>query len=114
MDVKVDGSVLEENSSFKMLGLTFSSKLDWGCYIISIVKTASKKIGAVIRFIKFLFPEVARYLYKPTIQSCMKYCFHVRAGAPCCCLELLDKLQERICSAAGPSLAATLKPLAHY
>ena len=27
IDVKMDGSVLEEKSSFKMLGLTFSSKL---------------------------------------------------------------------------------------
>ena len=36
IDVKMDGSVLEEKSSFKMLGLTFSSKLDWGSYIISI------------------------------------------------------------------------------
>ena len=46
IDVKMDGCVLEEKSSFKMLGLTFSSKLDWGSYIISIAKTASKKIGA--------------------------------------------------------------------
>ena len=44
IEVKMDGSVLEEKSSFKMLGLTFSSKLDWGSYIISIAKTASKKI----------------------------------------------------------------------
>ena len=29
IDVKMDGSVLEEKSSFKMLGLTFSSQLDW-------------------------------------------------------------------------------------
>ena len=36
------GSVLEEKLSFKMLGLTFFSKLDWGSYIISIAKTASK------------------------------------------------------------------------
>ena len=43
-DVKLDGSVLEENSSFKMLVLTFSSKLDWGSDIISIAKTASKKM----------------------------------------------------------------------
>ena len=43
IDVKMDGSVLEEKSSFKMLGLTFSSKLDWGSYIISIAKTASKE-----------------------------------------------------------------------
>ena len=40
IDVKMDGSVLEENSSFKMLG-SFSSQLDWGSYIISIAKTAS-------------------------------------------------------------------------
>ena len=39
-------SVLEEKSSFKMLGLAFSPELDWGSYIISIAKTASKKIGA--------------------------------------------------------------------
>ena len=29
-DVKIDGSALKEKSYFKMLGLTFSSKLDWG------------------------------------------------------------------------------------
>ena len=44
----MDGSVLEKKSSFKMLGLTFSSKLDLDSYIISITKTASKKIGALI------------------------------------------------------------------
>ena len=49
IDVKMDGSVLEEKSSFKMLGLTFSSKLDWGSYIISLAKTTSKKIRALIR-----------------------------------------------------------------
>ena len=42
IDVKMDGSVLKEKSSFGMLELTFSSKLDWGSYIISIAKTASK------------------------------------------------------------------------
>ena len=70
IDVKVDRSVLEEKSSFKMLGLTFSSKLDWGSYIVSIAKTASKKIGALICSVKFLSPEVALYLYKCTIWLC--------------------------------------------
>ena len=46
-------------SSFKMLGLTFSSKLDWSFYIMSIAKIAFKKIGALIRSMKFLSPEVA-------------------------------------------------------
>ena len=113
IDVKMDWSVLEQKSSFKMLGLTFSSKLDWGCYIISIAQTASKEIGALIRSMKFLSPEVALYLYKFTICPCMEYCCHVWAGAPSCYLELLDKLQKQICRTVGPSIAASLEPLTH-
>ena len=30
-----------------------------------------------------------------------------------CCLELLEKLQKRICRTVGPSFAASLEPLAH-
>ena len=70
IDGKMDGSVLEEKSSFKMLGLT-SSKLDWGSCIISITNTACKKIGALIRSMKFLSPDVALHLYKSTIRPCM-------------------------------------------
>ena len=47
IDVKMGGSILEKKSSFKMLGFTFSSKLGWGSYIISIARTASKKIGGL-------------------------------------------------------------------
>ena len=113
IDVKMDGSVLEEKASFKMLGLTVSSKLDWSSYIVSIAKTASWKIGALIGSMKFLSPEVALYLYKSTIQPCMEYCCHIWAGACSYYLELLDKLQKRICRTVGPSLAASLEPLAH-
>ena len=84
IDVKMDGSLLEEKSSFKMLGLNFSSKLNWGSYIISIVK----KIGALIRTMKFLSPEVSLYICKSTIRPCIEYCCHVWAGASSCCLEL--------------------------
>ena len=96
-----------------MLGMTFSSKWDLGSYIISIAKTASKKIGALICSMKFLSPDVALYLFKSTIRPCMEYCCHVWAGAPGCYLDLLDKLQKRICRIVGPSLAAFLEPLDH-
>ena len=46
-------------------------------------------------------------------RPCMEYCCHVWARAPSCYLELLDKLQKRICRTVGPSLAASLEPLAH-
>ena len=122
INLKMDGSVLEEKSSCKMLGLTFSCKLDLGSFIISIAKTASRKIRVLICSMKFLSPEVALYLYKSTIQPCMEYCCHVWAGchagchavmscAPSCYLELLDKLQNWMCRTVSPSHAASLKPL---
>ena len=109
----MDGSVTDEKSSFKMLALTFSSKLDGGSYIIYIAKTGSKKIGALICYIKFLSRKVAPYLNKSTIQPCMEYCCHVWDGGSSCYLELLDKLQKQICRIVGPTLAASLEPSAH-
>ena len=93
IDVKMDGCVLEEKSSFKMLGLTFSSKLYWSPY---------EKFGALIRSMKFLSPEVTLYLCKSTIHPCMEYSCHVRAIACSCYLELLGKLQKQICRTVGP------------
>ena len=113
IDGKTNGFVLDEKSSFKMPGLTFSSELDWGSYIVSIATTASKKIGALVCSMKFLSPEVALYFYKSIIRPCTEYCCYVWAGAPSCYLELLDKLQNRIYRTIGPSLATSLEHLAH-
>ena len=44
IDMKMDGSVVKKKLSFNVLGLTFSSKLDWGSYIISIAKSVCKKL----------------------------------------------------------------------
>ena len=96
-----------------MLGLGFSSQLDWGSYIISIAKTGTKKIGTFILSMKFLFPVVALYLYKSAIWPCMEYHCHVWCGFPSCYLELLDKLQKQLCRTVGPSLVVSLEPLAH-
>ena len=103
------GSVLEEKSSFKMLWLTLSSKFDWGFYINTIAKTASKKIGVFILWSFFLL----RLLCISTICPCMEYCCHAWAGAPGGYLELLDKPQKQICRTLGPSLVASLEPLSY-
>ena len=110
----MDGSVIDEKLSFKMLGLTFSSKLEWGSYIIFMAKTASKKTGGLICSMKTFSPEVALYLYKSTICPCMECCCHVWDSAPSCYFELLEKLQKQICRTVGPALAASLEPMAHH
>ena len=94
--------------------MTFSSKLNWGSYIITIVKTVSKKIRALVRSMKFLSPEVILYLYKSTIRPYIKYFCHIWAVVPSCYLEMLDKLQKWIYRTVGPSLAASLESLAYH
>ena len=84
IDAKMVGSVFEENSCFKMLGLTFSFTLDQGSYIISITKTASRKTGFLVHSMNFFSPELPLFLYKSIIRPCMEYCCHVWAGAPSC------------------------------
>ena len=54
------------------------------------------------------------YPCKSTICPYMEYSCHIWGGAPSCYLELLDKLQKRICRTVGPSLTASLEPLAHH
>ena len=51
----MDGYVLKEKSYFKMLEFSFSSKLDWGSYTVSVTKTASNKIGGSFFLLKLLF-----------------------------------------------------------
>ena len=89
--------------------MTFSSKLDWGSYIISIAK-----IRDWIHSMKFFSPEFALYLYKSTMRPCMEYHCHIWVGARSCYLELLNKLQKQIRRTVGPWLAASLEPLPHH
>ena len=98
---------LSGKSSFKMLGLSFYFKLDWDSYIFSIVKSASKKFGTLVCPMKFIFPEVALYLYKCTIRLCMEYCCHFWAGTPSCYLDVLDKQVQY--STVGPTVPGFLE-----
>ena len=115
IDVKMNGSVLEEKSSFKVLGLTFSSELDWGSYI-----TVSLLLKLLQRKLEIWFVLWSFFLQRLLCisinlpWSCMEYFCYVWAGGPSCNLELLDKLQKSICRTVGCSLAASLEPLAHH
>ena len=81
----------------------------WG-WLSQTAKTASKKIGALIRSMKCISPEVDLYNYKSMIQPYMKYCFRVWAGAPSCYFELLDKIQNRYAGLLALHLLSLLNP----
>ena len=48
-----------------------------------------------------------------TVHQYSNIC-HVWAGVPGCYLELLDKLQKRLCRTVWPSFAASLELLGHH
>ena len=104
--------VLEWKSSFKILKLSLTSKLDWSSCIVLFAKYASKKIGTFISM-KFLTSEAACCLYKSTTHFYMEYCCHTWAGTPGCYLEMFNKLQKQVCMTVGLSLTASLELLVH-
>ena len=71
--VKINRSALEAKLFFKMLGLSFSSKLDCGSYIIFVVKTVSKKLEALIHAMWISSTEAALYLHKSTTRLCLLF-----------------------------------------
>lgn len=109
----MNGTELEENNSFRLLGMTFSGDFSWRNYIEAIAKSASMKVGSLLRARNYLTPESILYLYKSTIRPCIEYCCHIWGGAPADSLNLLDRIQHRICNAIGPNLSRKLDSLSH-
>ena len=100
----MDGSFLEEKSSFKMLGLTLSSKSVWDSDISLLLKPLPRKLQSWFALWSFLLLR----LLCISINLPYGYVWNTSSY-----LELLDKLQKRICRTVGPSLAASIEPLAH-
>ena len=111
--VSMNDQDLSENDSFRLLGLTFSKSLTWNDYVETIAKSAAQKVGSLYRARAYLTPESILYLYKATIRPCMEYCCHLWAGAPAHILNLLDRIQNRVCNMIGPQLSLKLQPLSH-
>ena len=113
INVKMYGSVLKEKSTFKVLALAFSSKLDWSSYFVSIAKNEClQESWSLDSFYEVSFCESALYFYKSISQPCMKYCCHVRVNAPSCYLDMLDNYRNGYVG-LDPSRAVFFEPLAH-
>ena len=83
------------------MGLTFSYTWIEALTLSLLLKLSSRRLEPSMQL---LCPEIALYLCKSTISPCVKDCYQ----------ELLDQLQKRICRTIGPSVAASLEPLARH
>lgn len=111
--ISMSGEVLQESTSFRLVGLTISNDFSWNEYITSVAKKASMKVGTLYRARNYLSPECILHLYKSLIRPCMEYCCHIWAGAPVTLLNLLDRIQRRVSNIIGPNLSSKLQTLAH-
>ena len=109
--VKKNGFFPREKSFFKILGLSFSSKLVWDFRIL-LLKLLPRKLKPWFVLWSFFFLQVALYLYKSIIPPCMEYC-HAWTDALSYYLLMLDKLQKQLCRTVDPPFAASPENLAH-
>ena len=71
---EMNGIELPEETSVRLLGLTFSQSMDWKPYIQSIAKATSSGFP-LYRAQRFLTPESVLYLYKSGSQLCRLWSF---------------------------------------
>ena len=85
-----------------MLGLSFSSKFNWGYYIV-ICKTSTKKIN-----VSFL--EAVLCFFKSIIWVFKKFYRHVWAGNRNLHLDMLNEIQKQVCGTLVLHLMLQLIP----
>ena len=100
VDVEMDGFVLEKNSAFKMLGLSFTSKLNLGSYVAS----TAKKCTCFTALTDLVPPPLTRspstrfadrqhklqFLFLETVSRSMPIVFyHVRLYCGILCLRIV-------------------------
>ena len=110
--MEMDGSFLEEKYLLRCWG--WCSLLNWiEAFTLSLLlKLSPRKLEPwFVRWSFFLLRVLCICIN--LLQPCMECCRHVWDGAHSFYWELLNKLQKWICSIVGPSLAASLEPLAH-
>ena len=106
------GLFLRKNHLLRCWG--WLSVLNWiGTFTLSLLlKLSPRKLEPwFVRWSFFLLRVLCICIN--LLQPCMECCRHVWDGAHSFYWELLNKLQKWICSIVGPSLAASLEPLAH-
>ena len=103
-----DSEILPLNS-INILGLQISSSLSWRDHIVQIAKSASKKLGVLLRCKQYSNSAQLFKLYTVFIHPCLEYCSHIW-GSPY--TSLLDRLESKAIRLIGdPSLTSTLDPL---
>ena len=112
--IVMNDSPLVQESSVSLLGTIISKNLCWKSHILAIARSASCKLGFLVRS-KHLFSAAQRLiLYKSQIRPVLEYCSHVWGGGASTHLAILDSIQRKAVRLVDdPSLTDSLQSLSH-
>ena len=110
----MNGTSLQNQESFNLVGVAFKHDLSWHAHITSIATSAAKKLGFLFQARRYLSSLNLYTLYIFQIRSCLEYCCHVWGAAPPSTLSILDSIQTKaIRLIDDPVLTGRLSSLAH-
>ena len=78
-----------------LLGVTLTSKVNFGPYIEAKAQLAAKKLGILAKVRQYFTPEQLLKLYQAQVRSCMEYCSHLWDGSARYQLDALEAIERR-------------------
>ena len=88
-----DNTKLEPSPNLNILGVSFSPNLSWKEHIVSLAKSASRRLGVLGRLREFYTPSQLLSVYKGQVRPCMEYASHIWGGSSH--TRMLDRVESR-------------------
>ena len=99
------GTIIEEVSSFKLLGVNLSDDLSWGVHCGCVVKKANRRLFALRQLKKCGVPaDDIVVIYCSLIRSVIEYASVVYANLPGYLSNALESIQKRALAIIWPGL----------
>ena len=96
-ELYIDGTVLGDSDSFKILGVTFDQKLTFEKHIRNVASSVSQKIGILRRCCRMFSDEaVILKCFNAFLLPCLEYCSPVWSSGADSHLRLLDRVLSSI------------------
>lgn len=111
-------NLTRENMDFKLESICWFSYLIWRRRIWILNWKYLSIFG--LNVCSFIFIYVLKlkigsifHIYKSSICSCIKYCFHILSGSAAMYLKIIDKSPKMVCNFIDPDLVSRLQSRSH-
>ena len=93
--LKINNTIIESNTSVKLLGVEIDNNLNFNDHISSLCKSASNKLNAISRMHKYIGKKEKQTLINTFVYSNFNYCPLVWHFSSSKSLKKIERIQER-------------------